>query len=131
MDNVRFPPSIYFGTKVKIATECFDNGTLPVMTFPFSWLSLKPSLSSNTDISDPTIELVKFALMSTLDGLRATKYPGLPDLTLKEGKEKVSWDILRCFSRLLKIFIALPISSIHLLAFPKINFLSFKSQFKV
>lgn len=74
---------IYFGTKVKIATERFDNGTLSALNFPFGGLSLgKLSLNSNTDNSDPIASLVKLAVMSTSVGLRATKYPGMPDLML-------------------------------------------------
>lgn len=73
--------SIYFGTKVKIPTERLARATL--LAWVFSFGGSTPSLNNQTVNSESKVELVKFAVMSTSDGLIATKYPGIPDLILR------------------------------------------------
>lgn len=93
---------------MKTATECFASGTAFVGTFPFAGSSPNPSLNKKTDNSDPTTSLAKFALISTSDGLMATKYPGFPALILIK-REKIF--VISMNSSNLQSIIVSPISS--------------------
>lgn len=64
---------IYFGTKVKIATECFGIAMFSLLTFPLKLSAGMLSLFNQRDNSEPTTGLVKFALISSSDGFKTTK----------------------------------------------------------